>query len=148
MTVIAWDGRTLAADKRAVFGSSTYVVTKIIRVDADRLVGVAGSMARGALIIDWLRRNGPPAEYPKQEDAEDWVSCIVVHRDGRIHRYETRGIPIPMESSRHAIGSGRDYATAAMHCGRAAQEAVAIACEYCADCGNGIDTLAFEEEAA
>ena len=33
MTVIAWDGRTLAADKRAVFGGNLILTTtKIFRV--------------------------------------------------------------------------------------------------------------------
>lgn len=147
MTVIAWDGTTLAADKRAVYGAGTYTITKVFRVDEDRLAGVAGCMARAVLIVDWLRRNGPPEEYPKQEDEADWVSCMVIHRDGRIHRYETRGVPMLVENTRHATGSGRDFATAAMHCGCSAAEAVAVACAYSADCGDGIDTLTFEEVA-
>lgn len=42
MTVIAWDGKTLAADKRVGYGNMHRTTTKIRRV-GDALVGCSGS---------------------------------------------------------------------------------------------------------
>lgn len=39
------------------------------------------------------------------------------------------------------MGSGRDFAIAAMHCGKTAREAVEIASLYENGCGNGVDVL-------
>lgn len=47
----------------------------------------------------------------------------------------------------HAIGTGRDYARAAMHLGRNAVEAVQVAILFDENCGNGVDTLTFPGEA-
>jgi ATP-dependent protease HslVU (ClpYQ) peptidase subunit len=66
----------------------------------------------------------------------------VVNRDGSVMRYEGAW-PIPIEDRQFAMGSGRDYARAAMHLGCSAAEAVAVACEFDENCGNGIDTLVF-----
>jgi ATP-dependent protease HslVU (ClpYQ) peptidase subunit len=45
------------------------------------------------------------------------------------------------EDKKTATGSGRDYALAAMHCGKTAREAVEIACLFETGCGNGVDEL-------
>lgn len=147
MTVIAWDGEMLAADKRAVMGGSAYPVTKIHRVDRDRLAGIAGNLSRGQIIVEWLRAGAAVADYPKQDGDDDWTGVMVVHRDGRIDKYETRGVPFRIDHPFYAIGTGRDFATAAMALGKTAREAVELACIYGADCGNGVDVLRFEEGA-
>lgn len=144
MTVIAWDGTTLASDKRAVQAGCCYPVTKIHRVDRDRLLGMAGNLSRGMLVLAWLRDGKPLADWPEQKGDDDWVTCLVVHRRGALHRYESRGTPFAVEAMRHAIGSGRDFAVAGMALGLNAEAAVRLACDHSAECGNGIDTLTFE----
>jgi ATP-dependent protease HslVU (ClpYQ) peptidase subunit len=44
-------------------------------------------------------------------------------------------------SPQTAIGTGRDYALAAMHCGSTAAEAVAIAALFDPGTGGGVDTV-------
>ena len=56
-------------------------------------------------------------------------------------RYEQTPNPFVVEDKQWAIGSGRDYAIAAMHLGRTAAEAVAVACLFDVSCGMGIDTM-------
>lgn len=54
MTVIAWDGQTLAADKRAVSGGGiARTVTKIMRHD-DALLAITGDWDAGAEMRAWL----------------------------------------------------------------------------------------------
>lgn len=145
VTVVAWDGTTLAADKRGTNYGFHYTVSKLSRVD-DCLVGVFGSFARAGNYLSWLKAGRDPATYPAQvTDSECYL--LVVHRSGLIERFENSGYPVAIEERSHACGSGRDFAIAAMHCGKTAREAVELTCRLTIDCGNGIDTLTFENEA-
>ena len=148
MTVVAWDGTTLAADKQAAQAGCVYPVTKVFRIDDDRMAGIAGNLSRGVEIIEWLRANGAAEAFPKGSGDDEWVTCLVVHRSGTAQRYESRGTPFPIGETRHAIGSGRDFATAAMHLGCSAEDAVKVAMCYSADCGIGIDALVFAPSTA
>lgn len=141
MTVIAWDGKTLAADKRAENGGYVYSVTKIFDC-GDALIGVCGHLAHGLAMLGWWKDGRHPLMFPVGND-EDWATLLVVHRSGLVERYESRPRPFPVEARFHATGSGRDFALMAMHLGYDAQAAVQLACELSADCGNGIDTLHF-----
>lgn len=138
MTCVAWDGESLAADKRACAGSSISTVTKIHRI-GNKLVGYAGELVSGIQLVNWIRDGG---EFPMAiaQDGEPPVQILLI-ADGLITVYENSPVPLVFEDPFFAIGSGRDYAIAAMHCGRTAAEAVEIASQYDADCGNGIDVL-------
>ena len=139
MTVIAWDGKTLAGDKRAVYG--TYkggVVTKIHRWEGG-LCAIAGDMEQGVQLVSWLKEGAEPDEFPDLGEREG--DFLVIHNDGRIAYYQRSAEPLFFEDPIHALGSGKDYALAAMHLGKSAKEAVEFACELDAYCGNGVDTL-------
>lgn len=143
MTVIAWDGRTLAADKRVSFQGLSSTTTKISRANGC-LVAMCGDGTAAEQMLEWFRAGAMPGNFPKCQRSVDWASLLVIVPDGKIHKYERGPKPIIIEDQFHAIGAGRDFAIAAMHCGKTAAEAVAIACIYENSCGNGIDTLAFE----
>lgn len=141
MTVIAWDGETLAADKRCCVGGLVRTVTKIHRV-GDVLVGGSGDLAFVAQMVEWVRGGRKPEAYPAdQRHKDDWQPCIVIEADGTPAIYERTPHPIRYEDRFCAIGSGRDYAMAAMHLGKTAREAVEVACALDAGCGNGVDEL-------
>lgn len=144
MTVIAWDGRTLAADKRCSYGNSVRTVTKIRRLADGRLAGIAGSGAAGEAVIAWLNAGSGPHYYPEIQKSDDHASVLVIERDGSVLEYSKTAHPERYEDKFIAIGSGRDFAVAAMHCGRTAVEAVELACQLDTGCGNGIDVLRFE----
>lgn len=142
MTVIAWDGRTLAADKRACHaGSMIRTVTKIWRVD-DVLMGGAGDFDFILQMIEWVRGGRDVAAFPAQQrDKEDWQTVLVIERDGTPSIYQRTPYPVRYEDGATAIGSGRDFAMAAMHLGKSAKEAVQVAIDLDSGCGNGIDVL-------
>jgi hypothetical protein len=142
VTVIAWDGATLAADKRAENSGHAYSVTKIFDC-GDALVGVCGHFARGLAMMQWWKDGRDPAKFPEERDG-DWATLLVVHRSGLIERFESRPTPIPVEAPFHAAGSGRDFAIMAMHLGHDAVKAVELTCELTVECGNGVDSLRFE----
>lgn len=141
MTCIAWDGTVLAADKRASTGSAHNTVTKIYRVNKV-LVGVSGDLAFGLQMLDWIKNGREVGTFPSsQRDEKTWQPVLVVEEDGTMSRYEQTPFPIRWENKFGAIGSGRDYAMAAMHLGHSAVAAVAVACAHDPACGNGIDVL-------
>lgn len=143
MTVLAWDGRTLAADKRMTVAGLAQRVTKIFRV-RNNLVGISGTGALGLQMIEWFKGGADPNTFPPSQRTEDDWALLVVINAGGIFEYQRSPFPIQIESDVWASGAGRDYALAAMHCGKTAREAVEIACLFETSCGNGIDTLTLD----
>lgn len=139
MTVIAWDGKTLAADKRAVNCGLSRTVTKISRNRNGELLGVTGDFAAGLALRAWYEAGANAKEFPDLKG--DTATLVVVSRTG-VRLYESGGPwPVCIEDAFFAAGSGRDFALAAMELGRNASQAVALACKFQSDCGNGVDAL-------
>lgn len=143
MTVIAWDGTTLAADKRATGGAMASTVTKIHRLP-DGLVAFSGGGAHASELLNWFYGARNPDTYPRRND-DDGAGSLMVNLDGVVFMYSS-GSPFPerIEDPFFARGSGRDYAMAAMHLGCDARRAVEVACAFDVYCGNGIDTMRLE----
>lgn len=142
MTVIAWDGETLAADKQATACGFATVVTKIHRV-AGGIVGMAGNAGYCVHLVDWFNKGADPQAWPKAPPGEEGADALFISDDGEIRVYASNGNGYAdvKESRFVAMGCGRDYALAAMHLGRTAKEAVQVACDLDVFCGQGIDTL-------
>lgn len=149
MTIIAYDGVNLAADKMATNGSLPMTVTKIFKT-AIGMIGISGSAVTGSMVKEWLTSTDPSAaNFPDLKlagntDLESYVLHIT--NDGDIHFYCDRPYPVVIEDRTYAIGSGRDFAMAAMYLGKTAVEAVEIACHLDVYCGNGIDTLTLDSK--
>jgi 20S proteasome alpha/beta subunit len=142
MTCIAWDGRTLAADKRASIGGYPATVTKIMRTASGELIGASGDLDTARALMAWYCDGAPADSYPDNRNGDYCRAYLmVITREGKIHKYEREPIALPFEDKFAAMGSGRDYALAAMHLGRTARKAVEVACALDTGCGNGIDTL-------
>lgn len=146
MTAIAWDGKTLAADKRAITGSLIRTVTKIFRINGC-LVGYAGDASFGEQVLAWFKAGEKAEDFPHQQrDKDDWAGLLVIRPDGKIQKYERTPYPITFEDEVFAFGCGRDFAIAAMYCGKTAKEAVEIACILDNGCGNGVTVLTLEDQ--
>lgn len=148
MSVIAWDGKTLAADKRATLGSLIRTTTKIFR-HGDALLAYAGDQSFGEQIKAWWIAGADPEKFPaSQRDKDDWAGLLVIRPRAdpglRIARYERTPHPLFFEDETFAIGCGRDFAMAAMYVGKTAREAVEVAIALDSGCGNGIDTLTLD----
>lgn len=142
MTVIAWDGKTLAADKRSTCVGNPSTVTKIFRIE-DGLLGIAGSPTHGMALLEWFKAGRYPGTWPASRDPDSTADILFITNEGVILEYSGKGGPYPerCEDKFIATGSGRDYALAALHLGLSAREAVELACKLDVFCGNGIDTL-------
>lgn len=146
MTVVVWDGKKLAADKMVVSGDLRRTITKIRKIRG-HLCAISGDFDRGQEILEWFARGAKPEDCPAfQKDNNDWVGLLVITPDKRVLKYERSPYPMDMtESGRHAIGSGRDFAYAALHLGEDAEGAVRVASELCPTCGHGVDVLTLED---
>lgn len=141
MTCIVWDGYTLAGDKRSTIGGLYRTSTKIHRVGS-ALVGYAGSGAQCSEMLAWARGGFRKAAFPDmQRDADNSIALLVIRPGGVIQVYEHTPHAVEYEDKQFAMGSGRDYALAAMHLGKNAREAVLLAAEFDPGTGNGVDTL-------
>lgn len=141
MTVIAWDGKILAADKQCGYGGMRSTVTKIFRV-GDLLVGGAGDFTLVLAMIEWVRRGRSVGDFPDlQRSKDDWQALMVIEPDGSISTYERTPYPVRYEQKQFAIGSGREFAMGAMYMGANAVRAVEAAIALEVNCGVGIDTL-------
>lgn len=151
MTVIAWDGVRLAADKMAIGGGGIgRTVTKIWRhTDTEpgysrprhSLLAITGSWDVGVQLREWWKAGAIPGDFPAPA-REDLASLIVIRNQGRvIEHYASGPYPLELDASRAAWGSGRDYAEAVMYLGHPAPEAVRVASVFQSDCGHGVDVL-------
>lgn len=148
MTVLAWDGKTLAADRRATMhGGLAAPVTKIWRIGPGKLAGTTGDSDTGRYLKAWYLAGAVPADFPEAaRDSNSYGTLVVISADEGISHYACGPYPMRIEAEQWAWGIGRDFALAAMYMGADARQAVEVACEFHVDCGNGIDTLTLESD--
>lgn len=128
ITLIAWDGQTVAADGQMLYGatraSGGY---RKIRVAADDTVyAFTGTASLFESMIKWFEGGAKPEERPLfGEDAAG--STLIVWRDGRCFSYRLE-TPYPCECfAPDAWGSSVVYALGAMDGGATAIKAVELA---------------------
>lgn len=139
MTVVAWDGKTLAADKRAVCAGAHCTTTKLRRIASGEVLAWTGDQDAGELLAKWYAEGADVERWPEfQKDKDDWCRLIVAGSSG-VRWYERKPVSVRVEDRFAAWGSGRDFALAAMHLGKTAREAVEVACAFDVGCGNGVD---------
>lgn len=152
MTVLAWDGKTLAADKQATENGVLHQITKIKRITKGKnkgwLIGNAGSAASGQLLMDWFETGADPKHFPYEYQKTDglFATLLAISPQGIVHRYEHLPIPIVFEDEFYAMGSGKDMAMGAMAMGADAVTAVQVVCTYETECGVGIDVIHLKEK--
>lgn len=141
MSVIAWDGKTLAADKRASVHGLPVTVTKIFKVPQG-IMGFCGNLSQGMELLNWFTDDKcNPDKYPTFQTLDEYCHVVLIRPKGIIHVYEKTPYPYIIEDEQYACGSGRDFALTAMHLGKNSHDAVLIACQFDINCGNGVDTL-------
>ena len=136
MTTIAFDGKTLAADGRAI-GDFIHQSEprKIFRVGPGLYAAGAGRWADIHHWVYWLR-GGLKDDRPI---FDDYFSGMLVGR-GLSFKFERKLIPVPLIAP-HAIGSGCQFAMAVMVAGMSAVKAVEIAKKLDEDTGGKVQSV-------
>lgn len=139
MTIIAWDGRFIAADKMGVSGDMPLEVDKLIRLDSGEIVGIVGTQHRGLELLEWYKSNrGKKVEEIVNAAINEDCSLVVVNDNKVFHYFNDGKHPFEIKEKIAAFGCGRELAMGAMAAGADALKAVEIACRYNICCGCGI----------
>lgn len=145
MTCIAWDGRTLAADRLMCNGCTSQSTTKIQRHGSE-LIGITGDLSIGLEVRAWYVAGADPALFPSSNrNPEKGASLIVVKATGEVWKFESGPYAFRVEGVFCAFGSGDEAALVAMACGKTAAEAVEMAAMFNTTVGHGVDTLELVE---
>lgn len=144
MTCIAWDGRTLAADKQTTVAGMRITTTKLYLTVSGLLVGGAGDTHEIKQGYKWFEDGRQQHAMPPCMATSDGPEFIVIEQ--KLSRtlvlvYGRGPVPFEVLDRQFAIGSGRDFAMAAMYCGKSAASAVEVAIHFNTGCGRGVDTM-------
>ena len=140
MTVLAWDGKTLAADRLACAGMMKATVTKIAQA-GEELLGICGNLSVGNELREWYLNGADPDCFPDSALSDGETDLVVVKADGTVWVYSASATPFQIEDPVCAFGAGAEAAWGALLCGASAQRAVEIASQINVSCGNGLDVL-------
>jgi hypothetical protein len=139
MTTVAFDGKTLAADRLM---GSWLNVCKLFRLKDGRVAAGSGNNFDAIReIIAWLDAKSPTSKRP-EIDAADAPDILLVNAKGVLQWMTwpySRGMEV--REPFFAIGSGAEFALGALAAGCSARRAVAIACRFDAHSGQGIDAV-------
>lgn len=142
MTVLVWDGKTLAADKQCTYGGLKLKIKKIFRVGED-LIGFTGNAEAVPEMLHWLDSGGELNDFPFRKEDNIELTTVLITPKKQILVFNGWS-PIPLDLSEnkfYADGCGMHLAYGALMAGKSAKEAVAIVCKMDTGCGMGIDTL-------
>ena len=139
MTTIAFDGKTIAADTLHEDNYGLFDHASKLYFGENFVVGGAGMQHHmlkwwkqaKSMTFDEVMDHG----YPDYEKAENDPAILLVQLGTSQAFKHAGGFFVPVGRSFHAVGSGRDFALAAMFLGKTAKEAVMLAAEF--DNGTG-----------
>jgi ATP-dependent protease HslVU (ClpYQ) peptidase subunit len=139
MTVIAFDGRKLAADTltHANDIKMQKVIHKIQALDNGLVVSSAGTCSNARAFVEWCKNDCIKEKYPSLDESFQGI-CI---KSGIVSLFDKTGLleenlPVPV-----ALGSGRELALGALEAGADAERAVQIAIAYDINCGGPVDVI-------
>ena len=137
MSVVVWDGTTLAADRLATQDGVKQTATKISSIQSGEILAWVGGLEDGRWLADWYRRGALPDEWPtwqRREGGGSLANLIVAGR-GAVCVYYSLPIPELVEDMFAAWGSGAAVALGAMEMGANSFQAVEAACKWADGCG-------------
>jgi hypothetical protein len=138
MSVVVWDGRTLAADRQATDGDIRTRCKKIRKLPSGDLIGWVGSGEEGLALAEWYASGADPGCWPESQKGDNWARLIVVHH-GKVWEYCQLPVKQHVKGKQAAWGSGASLALGAMGAGADAIQAVKIASKFNIYCGLGVD---------
>lgn len=140
MSVVAYDGVTIAADRMMSGQSDAYATCKLFQ-HGGWTWGVVGNGYHMQELKAWIMKGCNADTFPACQRGEQYATALgVEHTTGRVCEIGKSPYPIEVLSIPVAIGSGCEYARAAMLLGLDAVKAVEFASKHVYTCGMGIDS--------
>lgn len=142
MTTIAFDGKTLAADRKM---SDRYNVQKIFKVPQGWAAG-CGDYDSIVEVVNWLvegsDRNNLPDLVGRNHRGESPADIIIINDKGSVLWLTWPFLRcVKLAEKKVAYGSGGEFALGAMAAGATAKQAVEIACRLDPYTGKGVDAI-------
>jgi hypothetical protein len=152
MTVIAWDGKSLAGDKMT-FTTPVRSIKKVKKIISDKgiiyLVGCSGSCSVMEDFFNWCQKDFDPELIPKsysQLPSDESFSAIVISRNKNkiIKRLYDKGTNSSIIDEKYlTIGAGGETAKALLLSGCDSKKAILYTNKVNALCGMGVDVVTF-----
>jgi hypothetical protein len=136
MTVIVWDGATLATDVAATDGAAQWETDKAWQLD-DVIMSGAGPLQTILQMRQWYVEGALHNKFPDAQLGPYACHFVVVNKHG-LQRWEQGPIPIEHGRTPCAFGEGRDFAYGALAMGATAEQAVEAANKHSVHCGLGV----------
>lgn len=147
MTTVAWDGKTIAADRQATGGGG--LRRELAKLYRSRLYifGGVGQLDDVMSIAEWFRLHDANSEKAPTLSEGGTNGIAVDTRSGKAFIVEGAKPRLsPILESFHASGSGRDFAISAMAFGKNAREAVLFASRFDVFTGGKVDVVHLERK--
>jgi hypothetical protein len=138
MSIVAWDGKILAADRQCTVTDTIFTIQKLWKLSSGEVVAFVGIATEGLLIKQWYEAGAKPENWPECKEEDDRLKFIVASKEGCFF-YDGEPIKIKVLDPFRAWGIGREAALGAMAMGANAIEAVKIASKHVIGCGRGCD---------
>lgn len=142
MTVIVWDGQTLATDGAASDDACMWEAEKAWRLDSGEVVSGAGQVQTILEMRHWYTNGADRKRFPMSQLGRNFCHFLVV-RQGGLYRYEQGPLPIFHGRRKCAFGEGKDFAYGALGMGADAATAAKIAIRYSPFCGMDVQLYTF-----
>jgi hypothetical protein len=140
MTTIAWDGESIAADRRAC-GNAIMSVGKLFRLPDGSVLGGAGDYAEVVEVVAWVLDGCNPDARPRFADGEG-SSLLLARPDGTAYWLTWPYLRQVQINERFAAeGSGSQFALGAMAMGASARRAVQISAKFDPYTGGGVNVI-------
>jgi ATP-dependent protease HslVU (ClpYQ) peptidase subunit len=138
MTTVAWDGKSLAADRRM---AGWMDAGKIFKLKDGRVLAGAGWLDEIIEVAAWLDNGGDERDKPTvdAEDDESATDYLLIDGDKCYWLTAPYLRPVEVLDGMAAVGSGAKFALGAMEAGKTAAEAVVIASKFDPHTGGGVD---------
>lgn len=146
MTTIAYRDGVLAADTRCVRRGTIGVARKLF-CGAGWIAGACGEASDIHHFMRWYQAGADLDNLPTflmyGDEETPSVEALIVTRGG-VERWTHHFQPTPVLDPYCAVGSGEQFATAAMYMGATAEEAVRVAMALDPGTGGTIEVLTFD----
>jgi hypothetical protein len=140
VTTIAWDGKTLAADRLCSSNGVRRTFCKIHDCGAYYYAG-AGALEDVIRIAEWIRGGAKAEDRPDLDEGGGWGLAIDRPTGHVFHVTGKRVVLARFLDAHHAEGSGRDFALSAMALGMSAVDAVKHAARFDIGTGDDVDSV-------
>ncbi len=84
MSVIVWDGRTLAADKQATNSGLRRTTSKMRRLSDGTVLAWSGDEGVGRILAAWYEAGADTRNWPACQDKDHWTLLVIAKPDGHL----------------------------------------------------------------